>query len=111
MQKLLVLSFLAVILVGCDGAVPVRILDEPRPTARVTNVTNAEYNALVALFASTNGPSWKNNTNWLQSSTSPCTWFGVNCAPTGNHVIAIGTLPCNSVRFSHTDTHTWSFQS
>eukprot|EP00735_Rhodelphis_limneticus_P015065 TRINITY_DN9215_c0_g1::TRINITY_DN9215_c0_g1_i1::g.13235::m.13235 TRINITY_DN9215_c0_g1::TRINITY_DN9215_c0_g1_i1::g.13235 ORF type:complete len:746 (+),score=59.66,sp/Q9SGP2/HSL1_ARATH/30.05/5e-44,sp/Q9SGP2/HSL1_ARATH/25.39/3e-13,sp/Q9SGP2/HSL1_ARATH/30.10/3e-12,sp/Q9SGP2/HSL1_ARATH/27.62/1e-10,LRR_1/PF00560.28/3.9e+02,LRR_1/PF00560.28/1.1,LRR_1/PF00560.28/44,LRR_1/PF00560.28/8.1,LRR_1/PF00560.28/0.012,LRR_1/PF00560.28/3.4,LRR_1/PF00560.28/25,LRR_1/PF00560.28/13,LRR_1/PF00560.28/0.0079,LRR_1/PF005 len=31
------------------------------------------------LYESTNGDSWKISTNWLNSSVSPCDWFGVIC--------------------------------
>lgn len=43
----------------------------------VTEISLSECLALVALFNSTDGPSWKTNTNWL-SNYSPSTWFGVS---------------------------------
>ena len=33
---------------------------------------------LIELFNKTNGPAWKNNTNW-NSSNSICTWYGITC--------------------------------
>ncbi|MGB1251163.1 MAG: leucine-rich repeat domain-containing protein, partial [Candidatus Promineifilaceae bacterium] len=53
--------------------------------ATVTEIPLIECEALVALYSSTNGENWTNNTNWLQSST-PCSlhgglnkWDGVEC--------------------------------
>ena len=44
----------------------------------VTEIPQSECEALVALYNSTNGASWTNNTNWLQTNT-PCSWYGVEC--------------------------------
>ncbi len=53
---------------GCliDG-VPVR-----------TSATRRECNALLAIFNTTSGGSWTNNTGWA-TPTDPCTWFGISC--------------------------------
>ncbi len=53
--------------------------------------------ALVALYKSTNGPSWKHHTNWLKGPVN--TWYGISV--TGTRVTAVslglnklsGTLP------------------
>jgi|GEM_PF-1360812 len=42
------------------------------------SISQAECAALVALFTSTGGPAWTNNTGW-NTSSDPCTWFGVTC--------------------------------
>jgi len=42
----------------------------------VTDVSQIECEALVALYESTNGAGWWNNNNWLES-TSVSTWYGV----------------------------------
>lgn len=44
----------------------------------VTEIPEVECEALVALYNSTDGPNWTNNTGWLQT-TSPCSWFGIQC--------------------------------
>ncbi|MBP7213126.1 MAG: leucine-rich repeat domain-containing protein, partial [Anaerolineaceae bacterium] len=44
--------------------------------ATVTDVPQIECEALVALYDSTNGSGWTNNTNWLQSTTVS-NWHGV----------------------------------
>jgi hypothetical protein len=30
-------------------------------------------------YFATDGTDWENNTNWVQSSTPECTWYGVYC--------------------------------
>ncbi len=42
----------------------------------VSQVSQIEKNALIALYNSTNGASWTNNDNWLSNSTVS-TWHGV----------------------------------
>ena len=44
----------------------------------VTQIPNAECDALEALYDSTSGIGWKDHTGWLQTNT-PCSWFGVTC--------------------------------
>jgi hypothetical protein len=39
-----------------------------------------ERAALQALYTSTNGASWANNTNWNGAAGTECTWFGVTCS-------------------------------
>jgi len=48
--------------------------------AAVTEIPQAECEALVALYSSANGAGWNNSTNWLQTDT-PCTWYGLSCEP------------------------------
>jgi hypothetical protein len=43
----------------------------------VTDVPRVECEALVALYQSTNGSAWTDNSNWLQSTTVG-NWFGVS---------------------------------
>lgn len=42
------------------------------------DVPQADCEALVALYTSTNGTSWSMQTRWLQNDTV-CNWHGVNC--------------------------------
>lgn len=51
--------------------------------ADVTEIPQVECEALVALYNSTNGAGWVNNTDWLTTDT-PCSWYGVRCG--GGHV-------------------------
>ena len=52
----------------------------------VSEIPHPECEALVALYNSTNGPGWANQTGWLATNT-PCSWYGVMCE-TG-HVMRI----------------------
>jgi len=63
----------------------------------VTEIPRAECEALVALYESTDGPNWKHNDNWLETTT-PCDWYGVGCAEVGGatHVTYLG-LPYNNL--------------
>jgi len=38
-----------------------------------------EREALVALYDSTNGSGWTNNSNW-KTDSDPCSWYGVSCS-------------------------------
>jgi len=60
----------------------------------VTEIPEAECEALVALYRATNGPRWSDNDGWLATST-PCTWYGVSCAD--GHVTGLG-LSSNELR-------------
>jgi len=55
------------------------LLTPPSLCNSVTQLPAAECEALIAIFASTNGNAWTNKSNWLQTNT-PCSWFGVTCA-------------------------------
>ena len=49
---------------------------------RDTTVTNAaDKEALQALYKSTDGKNWNNNTGWKNEKSDPCTdeWFGIYC--------------------------------
>ena len=55
------------------------------PTSRpfscddVTEIPQAECEALVALYNSTDGANWSSNSGWLDTNT-PCSWYGVRCS-------------------------------
>lgn len=60
-----------------------------------------ERDALTALYSSTNGDAWMNNTNWCAGQCPPsgepvfndpgteCTWAGISCDGAGTHVVSI----------------------
>jgi len=54
--------------------------------AVVTEIPTVECEALIALYNSTDGENWTNNTGWNVTNT-PCSWFGLGCS--GGHVRAI----------------------
>lgn len=45
---------------------------------RIQDISAEECHALVALYQSTDGDHWEENSGWL-SNESPCTWYGVMC--------------------------------
>ena len=51
-------------------------------TAVTTLASQAECDALVALYTATDGPNWEDNAGW-NTPTDPCGWFGVTCSWSG----------------------------
>ena len=47
-------------------------------------IPSIEREALIALYNSTDGANWSDNTNWLGEVGTECTWYGVTCS--GGHV-------------------------
>ena len=43
-----------------------------------------QRDALVALYASTNGDSWTNNDYWNSDTVPPCDWYGIYCPDSTN---------------------------
>jgi hypothetical protein len=64
-------------------AQPTAIPPQPAPTPTfcegVNGISVAECDVLVALYNSTNGSGWIDQTNWLVTNT-PCSWYGVTCS-------------------------------
>jgi hypothetical protein len=64
----------------------------------VTEIPSTECEALVALYNSTGGENWTDNSGWLETNT-PCSWYKVTCS--GGHVSRLdlssnqlsGTIP------------------
>ena len=48
--------------------------------ASYAQIPQIERDALVALYNSTGGANWTNNTGWMGAAGTECGWFGVNCA-------------------------------
>ena len=42
-------------------------------------IPQSEREALIALYNSTNGAGWTNNTGWLGAPGTECSWFGLSC--------------------------------
>ncbi|HVN76139.1 MAG TPA: fibronectin type III domain-containing protein [Thermoanaerobaculaceae bacterium] len=55
-----------------------------RPAAAA--IPDSERQALLDLFASTNGPGWTKSTNWNGAPGTECSWFGIVCTGDGNAV-------------------------
>jgi len=81
-------------------------VDAATDCASVTEIPQAECEALVALSNSTDGPNWWPNGGWNKTST-PCNWHGVVCGD--GHVTALdlsrnqlsGTIPSELGNLSH----------
>ena len=54
----------------------------------VSEIPSVECEGLTALFNTTNGPNWKNNSGWLETKT-PCGWYGVTCSDGHVHVVQL----------------------
>lgn len=50
-----------------------------RPANNFLGIPQSEYDALVALYNSTNGDQWTINASWLTGAL-PCSWYGVTCS-------------------------------
>ncbi|MEN8216812.1 MAG: leucine-rich repeat domain-containing protein [Pseudomonadota bacterium] len=46
--------------------------------ATVTEIPSTECEALVAIYNSTDGEQWSDNTRWTVT-TNPCSWYGIEC--------------------------------
>ncbi len=51
-----------------------------------------EREALIALYESTNGANWVDNTGWLGAPGTECGWYGVTCDTREAHVIGINLI-------------------
>ena len=83
MRKLMGLARLAVRTTTLLAFVGGTIVDVKQAGAQTFDCSNvdvprAECEALVALYNNTGGPTWTDNTGWLQTN-AVCSWFGVNC--------------------------------
>lgn len=52
-------------------------------------IPQAEHDALVALYQSTNGDSWTSHSGWLGAAGTECSWQGISCDPTQSNVAVI----------------------
>ena len=67
----------ALVLLGGLTAGLVLASDPPPPDEAVTQTPASDRAALVALYNATDGPNWRNNTNWL-SNAALGDWYGVD---------------------------------
>jgi len=72
---LLVLVALFLGLFGPSGNQPA-VAQTSFDCTSVTEIPQLECEALIALYNSTNGAGWTDNTNWLVTNT-PSNWYGV----------------------------------
>ncbi|MBI5953196.1 MAG: leucine-rich repeat domain-containing protein [Chloroflexi bacterium] len=88
----IVRMLLILVVTGDILSIPAQLASAKPLTAPFTNcaaqteIPQMECEALTALYDSTNGVTWWNKTNWLQTNT-PCDWHGVTCD--GGYVTSI----------------------
>jgi Leucine-rich repeat (LRR) protein/Tol biopolymer transport system component len=58
-------------------------------------IPQTERDALIALYGSTNGANWNNNTGWNGAPGTECTWFGVTCDDASSSVTNIALYSNN----------------
>ena len=83
------LTYLSLSYNSLSGAIPSVVTDLPNleTTGFAGNlfigpgftITEKERDALIALYKSTDGANWKDNTGWLGEVGTECDWFGVAC--------------------------------
>jgi len=49
-------------------------------------IPQLERDALIALYNSTNGPTWSDHSGWLGAEGTECSWYGVACNGAGSNV-------------------------
>ena len=71
---------IASVAIGCQGDNPAAPAEDgsDQNENEAATIRAAEREALVALYNSTDGGNWTNNTGRLLSD-DPCGWFGVTC--------------------------------
>ena len=60
-------------------------------------VTVGQRETLKDIFRATGGLNWKVNTNWMDDSSSICSWFGVNCVSDEDESVETLHLPSNGL--------------
>ena len=60
-----------------------------RTTVNQIPIPMSERNALIDLYYSTNGDSWINSTNWLGDYGTECSWYGIECNDTNDHIVKL----------------------
>jgi len=71
------------------------------PVAHAQTIPASERAALIAIYNQTGGPNWTKSTNWFGPAGMECSWYGVSCNSTYDHVTSfvltynnlVGTLP------------------
>jgi hypothetical protein len=63
---------------GTPDTATVTIRDDDFNCKKVSEIPKKECQALVALYDSTSGENWTDNTGW-KTTTKPCSWDGVTC--------------------------------
>jgi Leucine-rich repeat (LRR) protein len=70
---------------------------ETIPISLLSNFPQIERDALIALFESTDGLNWINQSGWMGTVGSECSWFGIECNADKDQVVSI-QLASNGLR-------------
>jgi hypothetical protein len=62
-------------------------------TSAQTEIPDSEYQALVALYNATDGPTWGPRFGWMLDA-SPCSWGGVTCEEGHVTWLMVGIMAC-----------------
>jgi Leucine-rich repeat (LRR) protein len=62
---------------------------ETIPISILSNFPQSERDALTALYNATDGLNWTNQAGWMSAAGSECSWFGIECNDTKDHVVSI----------------------
>ena len=57
-----------------------------------SQIPTVEREALIALYNSTNGANWTNNSDWLGSAGTECDWYGIDCSGGKVHQFYFGII-------------------
>lgn len=52
-------------------------------------IPDSERQALLDLYASTDGDNWRSHDNWNGPPGTECTWYGITCDATESHVVQL----------------------
>ena len=81
-MRVSVAAVLLVFLSATTIPAPISAQGRPAPAAfdcsTATGIPFSECHAPIALYTSTNGAGWTNQSGWLTTNT-PCSWYGVTC--------------------------------
>jgi hypothetical protein len=64
--------------IGLPDTATVTIRDDDFNCKKVSDISKKECKALVALYDSTDGENWTDNTGW-KTTNKPCNWNGITC--------------------------------
>ena len=75
------------------------------------SISSNERDALIALYNSTSGANWTENSGWLGAAGTECDWYGVYCDGDGDYVHEIdlysnnltGTIPADIGNLTNLD--------
>lgn len=80
------------LVLGVVSCLSVSPAQSPNSSSFHQTIPPTEREALVALFAATDGAHWKDHTAWMGPSGTECHWSGVRCHPGADGVWGVSNL-------------------